>query len=138
MSANDPKRTLAGRFCCDAKTTPVRCGSVSSSGLRNHPMMFMVVETFRNQEAKAIYRRLREKGRMMPDGLKFVSSWVAADLGRCFQLMEADDITLLQRWIAGWSDLMAFEIVPVVSGKDTAEALSGDLEWIGGRYNGNA
>jgi Protein of unknown function (DUF3303) len=50
-----------------------------------------------------------------------------ADLGRCFQLMEADDITLLQRWIAGWSDLMAFEIVPVVSGKDTAEALSGDL-----------
>jgi tRNA splicing endonuclease len=47
-------------------------------------MMFMVVETFRNQDAKAIYRRLREKGRMMPDGLKFVSSWVAADLGRCF------------------------------------------------------
>jgi hypothetical protein len=78
-------------------------------------MMFMVVETFHNQDAKAIYRRLREKGRMMPNGLKFVSSW------------EADDITLLQRWIAGWSDLMAFEIVPVVSGKDTAEALSGDL-----------
>jgi hypothetical protein len=87
----------------------------------------MVVETFRNQDAKAIYRRLREKGRMMPVGLKFVSSWVAADLGRCFQLMEADDITLLQRWIAAWSDLMAFEIVPVVSGKDTAEALSGHL-----------
>ena len=89
-------------------------------------MMFMVVETFRNQDAKAIYRRLREKGRMMPDGLKFVSSWVAADLGRCFQLMEADDITQLQRWITGWSDLMAFEIVPVVEGKATAHALSGD------------
>jgi hypothetical protein len=90
-------------------------------------MMFMVVETFRNQDARAIYRRLRDKGRMMPDGLKFVSSWVAADLGRCFQLMETDDITLLQRWIAGWSDLMAFEIVPVVQGKDTAQALSEDL-----------
>jgi hypothetical protein len=76
-------------------------------------MMFMVVENFRNQDAKAIYRRLHEKGRMMPDGLKFVSSWVAADLGRCFQLMEA-------------SDLIAFEIVPVVEGKDTARALSGD------------
>lgn len=60
-------------------------------------------------------------------GPKFVSSWVTADLGRCFQLMEADDITLLQRWIVGWSDLMAFEIVPVVPGKDTAEALSRDL-----------
>jgi len=63
---------------------------------------------------------------MMPDGLKFVSSWLAADLGRCFQLMEADDITLLQRWVAGWSDLMAFEIVPVVEGKDTAQALIAD------------
>jgi len=90
-------------------------------------MMLMVGVTFRNQDAKASYRRFREKGRMMPDGLKLASSWVAADLGRCFQLMEAEDITLLQRWIAGWSDLMAFEIVPVVSGKDTAEALSGDL-----------
>ena len=90
-------------------------------------MMFMVVETFRNQDAKSIYRRLREKGRMMPDGLKFVSSWVTADLDRCFQLMEADDITLLQRWLVCWSDLMAFEIVPVVPGKDTAEALSGDF-----------
>jgi len=89
-------------------------------------MMFMVVEIFRNQDARTIYRRLREKGRMMPDGLKFVSSWVAADLGRCFQLMEADDITLLQRWVADWSDLIAFEIVPVVEGKDTARALSGD------------
>jgi len=88
-------------------------------------MMFMVVEIFRNQDAKAIYRRLHEKGRMMPDGLSFVSSWVTADLGRCFQLMEADDVTLLQRWIAGWSDLIAFEIVPVVEGKDTARALSG-------------
>jgi hypothetical protein len=88
-------------------------------------MMFMVVETFRNQDAGAIYRRFREKGRMMPDGLTFVGSWVAADLGRCFQLMEADDITLLQRWIAGWSDLIAFEVVPVVEGKDTARALSG-------------
>jgi Protein of unknown function (DUF3303) len=82
---------------------------------------------FPQSDGKAIYRRLREKGRMMPDGLKFVSSWVAADLGRCFQLMEADDITLLQRWIAGWSDLMGFEIVPLVAGKDTAQALSGDL-----------
>ena len=90
-------------------------------------MIFMVVETFRNQDAKAIYRRLRDRGRMMPDGLTFIDSWVAADLGRCFQLVDADDITLLQRWIAGWSDLVAFEIVPVASGRDTAEALSGDL-----------
>jgi hypothetical protein len=90
-------------------------------------MLFMVIETFRNQDAKAVYRRFKDKGRMMPDGLAFVSSWVAADLGRCFQLMECDDITLLQRWVAEWSDLAAFEIVPVGPGKDTAAALADQL-----------
>jgi hypothetical protein len=91
-------------------------------------MQFMVIERFRNQDAKAIYRRLRERGRMMPAGLTFVSSWVSADLGRCFQLMEADDVTLFQRWIAGWSDLMEFEVVPVVPGSSTAEALADQLD----------
>lgn len=90
-------------------------------------MLFMVIETFRNQDAKAVYRRFRDKGRQMPDGLKFVSSYVSADLGRCFQLMEADDVTLLQRWVAAWSDLVEFEIVPVVAGKDTAAALADQL-----------
>jgi hypothetical protein len=86
-------------------------------------MLFMVVERFRNQDARTVYRRFRERGRMMPDGLAFVGSWVSADVGRCFQLMECDDITLLQRWVAEWSDLIEFEIVPVVPGKETAAAL---------------
>ena len=90
-------------------------------------MLFMVIETFRNQDAKSIYRRLRDQGRQMPDGLTFVNSWVEADLGRCFQLMECSDVTLLQRWTAQWSDLMEFEIVPVVPGKDTAAALADQL-----------
>ena len=87
-------------------------------------MQFMVIETFRDQDAKAVYRRLRDKGRMMPENLKFLSSWVSADLGRCFQLMEADDITLFQRWIADWQDVVEFEVVPVVEGKTTREALT--------------
>lgn len=69
-------------------------------------MLFMVIETFREHDGKAIYGRLRDRGRSMPDGLKYVSSFVAADLGRCFQLMETNDITLLQRWVAEWQDLM--------------------------------
>jgi Protein of unknown function (DUF3303) len=88
-------------------------------------MLFMVIETFRNQDAKSVYRRFRDKGRLMPDGIAFVDSWVTADLSRCFQVMECEDITLLQRWAAEWSDLVQFEIVPVVPGKDTAAALSG-------------
>jgi hypothetical protein len=90
-------------------------------------MLFMVIETFRDQNAKAVYRRFRDQGRQMPEGLGFVASWVTADLDRCFQIVETDDVTLLQRWAAEWSDLVAFEILPVVTGKQTAEALSGQL-----------
>jgi hypothetical protein len=90
-------------------------------------MLFMVIERFRDQDAKAVYRRFRDKGRMMPDGVAFVSSWVSADLGRCFQVMECDDVSLLQRWVAQWSDLVDFEIVPVVPGKDTAAALADQI-----------
>jgi hypothetical protein len=89
-------------------------------------VLFMVIETFRGQDARPVYRRFREKGRQMPDGLAFVGSWVTADLGRCFQLMECDDVTLLQRWVAAWCDLAGFEIVPVVPGKDTAAALAAE------------
>jgi hypothetical protein len=90
-------------------------------------MLFMVIETFRNQDAKAIYRRFRDKGRQMPEGLAFVGSWVTADLDRCYQLMECDDITLLQQWVVRWSDLAHFEILPVVAGKDVASALAPQL-----------
>ena len=90
-------------------------------------MLFMVVEDFRGRDRKAIYRRFRDQGRMTPDGLRFVGSWVTADMGRCFQLMEADDVTLFQRWVAEWCDLGEFEILPVVEGKETAEALAGQL-----------
>ena len=86
-------------------------------------MLFMVVEKFKNQDGKAVYRKLRDKGRGLPDGLKFVSSYVAADLSRCFQLMEADDVTLFQRWIAEGQDLVEFEVVPVVEGTRTRAAL---------------
>ena len=86
-------------------------------------MLFMVVETFRNQDAKAVYDRLKERGRSLPDGLTFVNSWVTADLARCFQVMECHDVGLLQRWVTEWSDLVEFEIVPVAAGTDTKNAI---------------
>lgn len=87
-------------------------------------MLFMVIEKFRNQNADAVYRRFREKGRRLPEGVTFINSWVTADLGRCFQVMECDNVTLLQQWVAQWSDLVEFEIVPVIEGKETAEGLA--------------
>ena len=82
-------------------------------------MLFMVIERFRGRDAKAVYRRLRDQGRGVPAGLTYVDSWVEASFERCFQLMECDDACLLQQWVAFWSDLVEFEIVPVVPSADT-------------------
>jgi hypothetical protein len=79
---------------------------------------YMVLERFK--DAPAIYRRLRERGRMMPEGLQFVSSWIEENLKICFQLMETHDLRLLEEWMANWSDLMDFEIHVVISSSEAA------------------
>jgi hypothetical protein len=86
-------------------------------------MLFMVIERFRNRDAKAIYRHFRDHGRGAPEGLKYVGSWIEANFDRCFQLMECDDPRLLQQWVLFWGDLVEFEIVPVVPSKDTREVV---------------
>ena len=87
-------------------------------------MLFMVIESFKNRNARAVYTRSRERGRMLAEGLRYVGSWVEANLDRCFQLMECDDAKLLQKWVFEWQDLVEFEIVPVVSSKETTETLT--------------
>jgi hypothetical protein len=74
-------------------------------------MEYMVVETFRPGCKERVYDRFREKGRMLPDGLRYLDSWLERDGDRCFQLMETDNAALFQNWIAQWNDLVAFEIV---------------------------
>jgi hypothetical protein len=87
-------------------------------------MLFMVVERYKNRDARAVYRRFREQGRMAPDGLVYVGSWIEANFDRCFQLMECADPRLLQQWVVQWQDLIEFEFVPVVPSKETAEAVA--------------
>jgi hypothetical protein len=87
-------------------------------------MLFMVIERFRGRDAVAVYRRYQEQGRMMPEGLSYLESWVEPNFDRCFQLMKCDDPSLFQQWTARWQDLVEFEIVPVVTSKEAAEAIS--------------
>jgi hypothetical protein len=84
-------------------------------------MLYMVIERFK--DAPAIYRRVREKGRMMPEGLEYVSSWVDRDLTTCWQVMRTDDESLFQHWIDNWKDLVDFEIVPVRTSTDVRELM---------------
>ena len=78
----------------------------------------MVIERFKGRDPKPIYQRLNERGRQMPDGLKYIDSWIEPNFDRCFQLMEAEDARLFQQWLLHWNDLMDFEFVPVVPSKD--------------------
>lgn len=90
-------------------------------------MLFMVIERFKNRDAKAVYRRFRDHGRMAPDGLTYVESWVEANFERCFQLMECEDVQLLQQWATHWQDLVDFEFVPVLRSKEAVEIITPGL-----------
>jgi hypothetical protein len=83
-------------------------------------MLFMVIERFRDNDMVPVYKRLRERGRGFPEGLKYLDSWVEPNFSRCFQLMECDDLRLFQEWIVAGRGLgVTFEIIPVVGSKDT-------------------
>ena len=82
-------------------------------------MRYMVIETF-TQGARPVYERARDRGRMLPEGLEYVESWVTEGLGGCFQLMETDDPALFDAWTARWADLAEFEIVPVLASAEAA------------------
>ena len=91
-------------------------------------MQYMIVERFKPDTAKIIYQRLQELGRMMPEGLVYIDSWISTDLTLCFQLMECDDVNLFDEWTSRWDDLMDFEIIPVLSSEESSKkALVSDL-----------
>ncbi len=83
-------------------------------------MLFMIIERFQDHDMLPVYQRVRDAGRSIPDGLKYIDSWVEPNFSRCFQLMECDDLRLLQTWILQWRGCgVTFEIVPVVSSAET-------------------
>jgi hypothetical protein len=87
-------------------------------------MLYMIIESFKEGNAVPVYRRFREKGRLAPEGLTYISSWVSEDLTRCYQVMECKDRSLLDRWMAGWSDLVNFAIVPVLTSAQALERIT--------------
>ena len=86
--------------------------------------LYMIIEHFKNNDPAPIYRRFRDKGRMAPEGLLYISSWTTESLTRCYQLMETNDRTLIDNWIANWSDLIDFEIHPVISSAEAAQKIA--------------
>ena len=86
--------------------------------------LYMVIERFKNGDAVPVYRRFRERGRLMPDGLAYVSSWVEPALDRCYQVMETDDRALLDQWMANWSDLIEFDVRPVMTSSEAQAAVA--------------
>lgn len=86
-------------------------------------MLFMIVEHFRDGDAVPVYRRFRDRGRLAPQGLRYVASWVTEDFRRCFQIMECEDLGLLERWMSDWRDLVDFEVVPVMTSAEAAAVI---------------
>ena len=87
-------------------------------------MLYMIVEHFKNLDAAPVYQRFAERGRMAPEGLQYVSSWVDANLARCFQLMETEHREQIDEWIANWNDLVDFEVYQVITSQEAAERVA--------------
>jgi hypothetical protein len=83
-------------------------------------MLYLVIERFRNGDAEPVYRRFRERGRLAPEGLVYVSSFVTTDLTTCYQVMECADPRLLEAWMDAWKDLVDFEVLPVLTSAEAA------------------
>jgi hypothetical protein len=91
-------------------------------------MLFMVIETFRDNDMVPVYRRFQESGRQLPEGLRYIDSWVESNFARCFQLMETDDLRALQTWVLGWRGTgVCFEIVPVLPSAQTRQVVGPHL-----------
>jgi len=86
-------------------------------------MLYMIIERFRDGEAVPVYRRFREKGRLAPEGLRYLSSWVTLDMTRCYQVMECDDASLLTEWTDQWKDIVDFEVLPVMTSAEAVAAI---------------
>ena len=91
-------------------------------------MQYMVIERFRAGCVKAVYERVASSGRLLPDGVTYVNSWISDDLSTCYQIIECDDPALIPQWTARWEDLVAFEIVPVVDSATAAERVRNEPE----------
>lgn len=87
-------------------------------------MQYVIVERFRNGDAIPVYRRFRDHGRLAPEGLHYVASWVSEDLTRCYQIMECDDRRLLDEWISQWSDVVDFEVIPAMTSNEAAALMA--------------
>jgi hypothetical protein len=83
-------------------------------------VLYLIIEHFRNDNPAPVYERFHARGRLAPDGLYYVNSWVTEDLTRCYQVMECDDPALLDAWMAAWADLVEFEIHPVITSSEAA------------------
>lgn len=87
-------------------------------------MLYLVIERFRAGDPLPVYRRFRDHGRLAPDGLQYVASWVTDDFRRCFQIMECEDPQLLAQWMANWQDIVEFEVIPVRTSAEAAAVLA--------------
>lgn len=87
-------------------------------------MLYMVIERFKAEGAAQVYRRAKEQGRMLPDGLEYVSSWVDLDFAICFQLMKTDNESLFEQWTSQWNDLVDFKIIPVRTSAEAFEVIA--------------
>jgi len=90
-------------------------------------VLFLVIEHYRDGDPVPVYRRFRDRGRLAPEGVTYIASWVTPDLTRCYQVMECADRAQLDEWISHWEDLVRFEVVSVITSAEAAASVADRL-----------
>lgn len=126
MSLSNGFRNFKRSFFCSLLILSARALIIYSSIVikeRKKRLLYMIIERFKTPGAIDVYRRAKDQGRLMPQGLEYVSSWVDFHFTRCFQLMKTEDEKLLDQWISNWTDLVDFEIIPVQTSAEAMDAI---------------
>lgn len=88
-------------------------------------MVYMIIEHYHPGKIKELYRRFDEKGRMLPEGVHYINSWINGDVTICYQVMESDSINKLHEWISNWNDIVDFQVIPVISSAEARSRVTG-------------
>ena len=89
-------------------------------------MTYLIIERFYPEKVKALYQRFEAEGRLLPDGVQYLNSWIDEKIETCYQLMESDTQEKLLEWVSRWSEFATFDIIPVISSDQAKEKVFSD------------
>lgn len=86
-------------------------------------MLFQGTYVYSTDHRDTVRPRFKETGAPPPPGVDMLGRWHNAAGNGGFFLVETDDPVALARWLQEWTDVIDFEVVPVVTDEQVSEVI---------------